>query len=89
MIVHWTYWILDFIIIITNLRDTTYRNIQYTQYLKNDRKIHWKQKYVHAYSVDYSKTFDTVKHESLIEMLQNPHINDKDTRLLTTSSRTI
>ena len=31
----------------------------------------------------YSKTFDTVKHEPLVEMLQNLEIADNDTSLLT------
>ncbi len=42
-----------------------------------------KQKDVYACFIDYSKAFDTVKHEPLVELLHNLDIDDKDTRLLT------
>ena len=33
--------------------------------------------------IDYSKAFDTVKHDSLVELLQSLDVDDADTRLLT------
>ena len=42
-----------------------------------------KQKDVYVCFMDYGKSFDTVKHEPLIDMLRNLVINDKETRLLT------
>ena len=42
-----------------------------------------KQKDVYTYFIDYSKAFDTVKHDSLVELLQSLDVDDADTRLLT------
>ena len=42
-----------------------------------------KQKDVYTCFIDYSKTFDTVKHDSLVELLQSLDVDDADTRLLT------
>ena len=39
-----------------------------------------KQKY--GYFIEYSKTFDTVKHEPLIELLQSLDIDTQDVKLL-------
>ena len=40
----------------------------------------WKD---HLRSIDYSKVFDTVKHESLVELLQSIDVDKSETRLLT------
>ena len=42
-----------------------------------------KQKDVYTCFIDYSKTFDTVKHDMLVELLQSLDVDDADTRLLT------
>ena len=42
-----------------------------------------KQKDVYTCFIDYSKAFDTVKHDSLVELLQSLDVDDADTRLLT------
>ena len=42
-----------------------------------------KQKDVYTCFIDYSKAFDTVKHDSLVELLQSFDVDDTDTRLLT------
>ena len=42
-----------------------------------------KQKDVYTCFIDYSKAFDTVKHDSLVELLQSLDIDDADTQLLT------
>ena len=42
-----------------------------------------KQKYVYTCFIDYSKAFDTVKHDLLVELLQSLDVDDADTRLLT------
>ena len=42
-----------------------------------------KQKNVYTCFIDYSKAFDTVKHDSLVELLQSLDVDDADTRLLT------
>ena len=42
-----------------------------------------KQKDVYTCFIDYSKAFDTVKHDSLVELLQSLDIDDADTWLLT------
>ena len=43
-----------------------------------------KQRDVYTCFIDYSKAFDTVKHESLVEVLQSQDVVDKsETRLLT------
>ena len=42
-----------------------------------------KQKYVYNCFIDYSKAFDTVNHDSLVELLQSLDVDDSDTRLLT------
>ena len=39
--------------------------------------------YVYTCFIDYSKAFDTVKHDSLVELLQSLDVDDADTRLLT------
>ena len=41
-----------------------------------------KQKDVYVCFIDYSKVFDTVKHETLIELLQYPDIDPQDVKLL-------
>ena len=41
-----------------------------------------KQKDVYVCFIDYSKAFDTVKHEPLIELLQSLDIDPQDVRLL-------
>jgi uncharacterized membrane-anchored protein YhcB (DUF1043 family) len=41
-----------------------------------------KQKDVYTCFIDYSKAFDTVKHESLVKLLQSLDVDDTDTRLL-------
>ena len=41
-----------------------------------------KQKYVYTFFIDYSNAFDTVKHDSLVELLQSLDVDDADTRLL-------
>ena len=38
--------------------------------------------------IDYSKAFDTVKRDSLVELLQSPDVDDANTRLLTNLYRT-
>ena len=42
-----------------------------------------KQKDVYTCFIDYSKAFDTVKHDSLVEQLQSLDVDDAHTRLLT------
>ena len=42
-----------------------------------------KQKNVYTCFIDYSKAFDTVKHGSLVELLQSLDVDAADTRLLT------
>ena len=43
-----------------------------------------KQRYVYTSCfIDYSKAFDTVKHESLVELLQSLDVDKSETRLLT------
>ena len=42
-----------------------------------------KQKDVYTCFIDYSKAFDMVKHDSLVELLQSLDVDDADTRLLT------
>ena len=42
-----------------------------------------KQKDVYTCFIDYSKAFDTVKHDSLVELLQSFGVDDAHTRLLT------
>ena len=41
-----------------------------------------KQKDVYVCFIDYSKAFDTVKHEPLIELLQSLDIDPQDVKLL-------
>ena len=47
------------------------------------RRLVEKQKDVYTCFIDYSKAFDTVKHDSLVELLQSLDVDDADTRLLT------
>ena len=42
-----------------------------------------KQRDVYTFFIDYSKAFDTVKHESLVELLQSPDVDKSETMLLT------
>ena len=42
-----------------------------------------KQKCVYTCFIDYRKAFDTVNHDSLVELLQSLDFDDADTRLLT------
>ena len=42
-----------------------------------------KQRNVYTCFIDYSKAFDTVKHESLVEVLQSQDVDKSETRLLT------
>ena len=42
-----------------------------------------KQRDVYICFIDYSKAFDTVKHESLVELLQSLDVDKSETRLLT------
>ena len=42
-----------------------------------------KQKDIYTCFIDYSKAFDTVKHDSWVELLQSLDVGDADTRLLT------
>ena len=42
-----------------------------------------KQRDVYTCFIDYSKVFDTVKHESLVELLQSLDVDKSKTRLLT------
>ena len=42
-----------------------------------------KQRYVYTCFIDYRKAFDTVKHESLVELLQSLDSGKPETRLLT------
>ena len=42
-----------------------------------------KQKDVYTCFINYSKAFDTVTHDSLVELLQSLNVDDTDTRLLT------
>ena len=42
-----------------------------------------KQKDVYTCFIDYSKAFDTVKHDSLVELLQSLDVDEADTRLVT------
>ena len=42
-----------------------------------------KQRDVYTCFIDYSKAFDTVKHESLVELLQSLDVDKSETRLLT------
>ena len=42
-----------------------------------------KQKDVYTCFIDYSKAFDTVKHDLLVELLQSLDVDDADTLLLT------
>ena len=42
-----------------------------------------KQKDIYTCFIDYRKAFDTVKHDSLVELLQSLDIGDAATRLLT------
>ena len=42
-----------------------------------------KQRHVYTCFIDYSKAFDTVKHESLMELLQSLDVDKLETRLLT------
>ena len=42
-----------------------------------------KQRDVYTCFIDYSKAFDTVKHESLVELLQSLDVDRSETRLLT------
>ena len=41
-----------------------------------------KQRDVYTCFIDYSKAFDTVKHESLVELLQSLDVDKSETRLL-------
>lgn len=40
------------------------------------------QNYLFICFIDYSKAFDTVKHDKLFEILQNLHIDGKDIQFL-------
>ena len=42
-----------------------------------------KQEDVYTCFIDYSKAFDTVKHDSLVEVLQSLDVDEADKRLLT------
>ena len=42
-----------------------------------------KQRDVYTCFIDYSKAFDTVKHESLVELIQSLDVDKSETRLLT------
>ena len=42
-----------------------------------------KQRYVYTCFIDYSKAFDTVKHESSVELLQSLDVDKSEKRLLT------
>ena len=42
-----------------------------------------KQRDLYTCSIDYSKAFDTVKYESLVELLQSLDVDKSETRLLT------
>ena len=42
-----------------------------------------KQKDIYTCFIDYSKAFDMVKHDSLVELLQSLDVDDAETRLLT------
>ena len=42
-----------------------------------------KQRYIYTCFIDYSKAFATVKHESLVELLQSLDVDKSETRLLT------
>ena len=42
-----------------------------------------KQRDVYTCLIDYSKAFDTVNHESLVEFLQSLDVNKSETRLIT------
>ena len=42
-----------------------------------------KQRDVYTCVIDYSKAFDTVKHESLVELLQSLDVDKSETRLIT------
>ena len=42
-----------------------------------------KQRDVYTCFIDYSKAFDTVNHESLVELLQSLDVDKSETRLLT------
>ena len=42
-----------------------------------------KQRVVYTCFIDYSKEFDTVKHESLVDLLQSLDVDKSETRLLT------
>ena len=42
-----------------------------------------KQRDIYTCSIDYSKAFDTVTHESLVELLQSLDVDKSETRLLT------
>ena len=42
-----------------------------------------KQRDAHTCFIDYSKVFDTVKHESLVELLQSRDVDKSETILLT------
>ena len=47
------------------------------------KRLVGKQKDVYTYFIDYSKAFDTVKHDWLVELLQSLDVDDTDTRILT------
>ena len=47
-----------------------------------------KQRDVYTCFIDYSKAFDTVKHESLVELLQSLGVDKSQTRLLTSWKQT-
>ena len=42
-----------------------------------------KQRDVYTCFIDYSKAFDTVNHESLVELLQSLDVDKSETKLLT------
>ena len=42
-----------------------------------------KKRDVYTCFIDYSKAFDTVKHESLVELIQSPDVDESERRLLT------
>ena len=62
--------------------DKETRNAIFAPKRLDERSVE-KQKDVYTCFIDYSKAFDTVKHDSLGELLQSLDVDDADTRLLT------
>ena len=62
-------------------QDAGTRNDIFSMRMMSERAIQMQQN-IYLCFIDYSKAFDKVRHEELLEMLQELDINGKDLRLI-------